>query len=194
MSQFSDDESVKSGLTEFLVYRLVNPATDCEYAYLAAPRDGSALLCLGSETLCFEMHMPAEEERWLREDFAPTGEVITLDFVGLRYLLDLTFAGGVEFGIVIFDEELKLLSIEFSLSAQQHAEDGPEYLVREGDTFERLYREQQDRRTRVSTAEATLLQACAAMFRALAAEKPHLLAALPPPRFRELGKKQPLLM
>lgn len=193
MSQFLIDESVKSGLTEFRVYRLVNPATDCEYAYLAAPRDGSALLCLGSETLCFEMDMPAEEERWLREDFSPTDEVITLDFVGLRYLLDLTFAGGVEFGIVSFDEELKLLSIALSLNAQQHAEDGPEYLIGEDDTFERFYREQ-DQRTRVGTAEATLLKACAAMFRALAAEKPHLLSALPPPRFRELGKKLPLLM
>lgn len=193
MGQFSNDESVKYGLTTFQVYRLANPATDCEYAYLAAPRDGSALLCLGSETLCFDMHMPAEEESWLRDDFAPTDEVITLDFAGLRYLLDLTFTGGVEFGIVLFDEELKLLSIEFSLTAQQHAEDGPEYLVLAGDRFERLYREQ-DLRVRVSDAEATLLKACAAMFRTLAADKPHLLAALPPPRFRELGKKLPLLM
>ncbi|MFO0572826.1 MAG: hypothetical protein U1A78_02410 [Polyangia bacterium] len=178
---------------EFQVYRLVNPATDCEYSYLAVPADGSALLSLGSETLCFDMQLPPEEERWLRDDFAPTDEVITLDFAGLRYLLDLTFAGGVAFGIVLFDEQLKLRSIELSLEAQEQAEEGPEYLVRDDDTFERLYREQ-DRRVRVSPAEATLLNACAAMFRTLAAEKPHLLLALPPPRFRELGKKLPLLM
>ena len=193
MGQFSKDESANHGLTTFQVYRLVDPASDCEYAYLAAPADGSALLCLGSETLCFEMQLPPEEARWLHDDFAPTDELITLDFAGLRCLLDLTFHGGVDFGIALFDEQLKLLSIELSLKAQLRAEDGPEYLVRDDGTFERLYREEHQR-TRVSASEATLLQACAAMLRTLAVEKPHLLQALPPPRFRELGKRQTLLM
>jgi hypothetical protein len=193
MSQLPPDEiaSAESPLTEFRVYRLVNPATDCEYAYLAATTDRSALLSLGHATLCFEMPLPSEAEIWLTEHFAPTEEVIRLDFTGLRYLLDLTFPSGVEFGFVLFDDVLKLTSIELSLVGQARAEASPEYLLRTDGTFERLDREK-DQRRRISAAEEVLLQACAASFTAIATENPHLLRALPPPRFRELGRKPSL--
>lgn len=188
MAQRTPDEAepAASPLIELRVHRAVNPGTDCEYAYLVTPPDRSVLLSLGSHSLSLDLGMPRGGEEWLREDYALTDEIVVLDLAGLRYLLDLTFPGGVEFLLAHFDERLQLLGIELSLTTQRRAEDGPEYLVRADGRFERLFREP-DRRCPVSAAEQALLGAWASALTSLAAEKPHLVGALPTPRFRSLG-------
>lgn len=191
------DERVSAAgpLNEFRVYRAENAATDCEYGYLAPSVDHAVLLCLGSSSLCIELDPPRETTIWLRDDYVPTEEAIVFDLAGLLYLFDLTYAGGLEFLLADFDEQLKLSSLCLTLRAQKFAEDGPEYLVRPDGTFVRLYRET-DERCPVSPAEEALLRACAALFNDIALEKPHLISALPPPRFRPFSQqaKPPLSM
>jgi hypothetical protein len=178
-------ETAAGPLTGLRVHLADNPATDCEYAHLLVPEDRSVLLSLGSHELSLDLELPGEAEVWLREDYVPTEEVVELDLGGLRYLLDLTYPGGVLFVLAHFDEELKLLGIELSLRTQQHAEDGPEYLLRSDGSFERLYRETNQRRP-AGAAEDVLLKALASAFSTLAAERPHLIGALPTPRYRAL--------
>ncbi|MFO0572820.1 MAG: hypothetical protein U1A78_02380 [Polyangia bacterium] len=173
-------------LAELRVHRVQNPGTDCEYAYLVTPADRSVLLSLGSYSLSLEFKMPRSGEDWLTEDYEPTDELVTIDLAGLRYLLDLTFPGGVEFVLAQYEEDLSVSCIELSLTTQKRAEDGPEYVRRPDGAFERLYREP-DRRRPISTNEEILLKAWATVFTTLATEKPHLIGALPTPRFRRLG-------
>lgn len=180
------DETALGPLTELRVHRVQNPGTDCEYAYLVTPADRSVLLSIGSYSLSLEFKMPRSGEDWLTEDYEPTDEVVTIDLAGLRYLLDLTFPGGVEFVLAQYEDDLRVSCIELSLTTQKRAEDGPEYLLRKDGAFERLFRET-DRRCPVSPAEEVLLKAWAATFTTLATEKPHLVGALPTPRFRRLG-------
>jgi hypothetical protein len=180
------DEIASSPFAELRVHRAANPGTDCEYAYLVTPADHSVLLSLGSYSLSLDLKMPGAGEDWLAEDYEPTDEIVTIDLAGLRYLLDLTFPGGVEFVLAHYDEQLRVTGIELSLMTQERAEDGPEYRVRDDGGFERLFRER-NVRCPVSPSEEALLKAWAAAFTTLAAEKPHLVGALPTPRFRRLG-------
>lgn len=171
--------------TALQIYRLRYPGSDCEYPFLAAPRDRSVLLSLGDHGLCFEFALPPETERWLSEDFTPTGEIVPLDLLSLRYVLDRTYSGGIDFGILHFDDGLRLLNIELSPCARDMVDEGPEYQVRAFGDYERVLRDSEQRRS-VTLAERAVLDVCCATFAPLTASMPHLLAT-PPPRYWQLS-------
>lgn len=164
------------------IYRAVNPATECEYPFLAVPSDLSMLLSLGEFGLCFEFVLPPELERWLAEDFAPTEDRFTLDLTSLRYVLERTYRSGVEFGILHFDEELRVQNVELSLCERGMEDEGPEFLVRAFGDYERVVRETDQRRP-VSLQERALLDVCCSTFAPLASLAPQLLATPLPPRY-----------
>lgn len=49
---------------EFFVYRCSNPATECEYEYLAINYERSIFLSLGAHSVCFDFDITEEVERW----------------------------------------------------------------------------------------------------------------------------------
>lgn len=164
------------------IYRAVNPATECDYPFLAVPADLSMLLSLGEFGLCFEFVLPPQLEHWLAEDFALTDECFTLDLTSLRYVLDRTYRGGVEFGILHFDEELRVQSVELSLCDRGLEDEGPEFQVRAFGDYERVVRETDQRRP-VTLHERALLDVCCSTFAPLASLAPQLLATPLPPRY-----------
>lgn len=170
--------------TALRIYRVLNPATDCEYPFLAAPLDRSMLLSLGDHGLLFEFTLPPETERWLAEDFIPIGETVALDLTSLRYVLDRTFRGGVEFGIMHFDDAMRPISVELSLCVRDLDDEGPEFQVHCFGEYERILRDS-DKRRMVTLAERAALDVCCATFAPLAAAMPHRLAA-PQPRYWQL--------
>ncbi|MFO0572818.1 MAG: hypothetical protein U1A78_02370 [Polyangia bacterium] len=178
---------------------MLNPATDCEYPFLAAPLDRSMLLSLGDHGLLFEFALPPETERWLAEDFIPilegSGDTVALDLTSLRYVLDRTFRGGVEFGIMHFDDAMRPISVELSPCVRDLDDEGPEFQVHCFGEYERILRDadrpdigrrEGDRRRMVTLAERAALDICCATFAPLAAAMPHRLAA-PPPRYWQLA-------
>lgn len=180
------DETVFPSLqTTLRVYRVLNPATDCEYPFLATPADRSMLLSMGDHGLLFEFALPRETERWLAEDFTPIGDTVALDLTSLRYVLDRTFRGGVEFGILHFDDAMRLINVELSPCMRDLDDEGPEYQVRCFGEYERVLRDGDPRRP-VTLAERAALDVCCATFAPLAAAMPHRLAA-PAPRYWQLA-------
>jgi hypothetical protein len=127
--------------TALQLYRVLNPGTDCEYPFLAAPTDRSVLLSLGDHGLLFEFVLPPETERWLGEDFIPIGDTVALDLTSLRYVLDRTFRGGVEFGIMHFDDRMRPISVELSLCGRDLDDEGPEFQVHCFGEYERIIRD-----------------------------------------------------
>lgn len=168
---------------EFFVYRCSNPATECEYAYLAINYERSIVLSLGAHSVCFDFDVTAEFERWLSHDYSPTGERINLDITGVQGLIVQAFPGGADFGIVRFADELAISRVEMSLWAQKMAEDGPEYIVRAPGSYERWYREY-DITAALTPEERAMITGICATFEPLTSTVAHLLTAPVTPRFQ----------
>ncbi len=181
---------LRASVLELRVHRWVNPETDCEYPFLAAPDDRSVLISLGNHSLCCDFELLPETERWLSQDFQPTGEHLSIDLSSVRYLLDHTFPGGVQFGLVKFDPELAIVELQLSPCRQDAVTPGPEYVVHELGKYERWYREA-DRHTAVTMTERAMLDVCCSTFEAFASDARHLLTEPPPPRFRRPPDSDP---
>jgi hypothetical protein len=183
--------------TSLRIYRAINPATDCDYPFLAIPSDLSMLLSLGEHGLCFEFVLPPELERWLAEDFARTDERFSLDLTSLRYVLERTYRSGVEFGILHFDEQLHVQSVELSLCSRDVEDEGLEFQVRAFGDYERILRDstpraweaaEEEQRRPVSLSERALLDVCCSTFAPLARLAPQVLSAPLPQRYWQLGR------
>lgn len=169
--------------TSFFLYRWSNPATTSDYPFLAVAEDQSALLSLGNYGVGFDWGIPDEAVEWLARDFTPTGESLACDLETVRYLLDTTFAGGTEFGLVTFDEELNLSGVQLSLSAQVTADQGPEYVVNSLGSYQRFHRED-EKLGPVALYEHAMLDVCVSTFAELARQCADKVSELPPPRYR----------
>lgn len=169
--------------TTFTLYRWTNPRTTSDYPFIAVAEDRSVLLLLGNYGLCFEWRLSDDAADWLSRDFAPTDEVLVCDLSLVKHVLDRIYAGGVEFGLVGFDTELKPNRVEFSLMAQNEADAGPEYRVEELGSYERLYRDP-DEAIPVTTTERALLDVCVSTFTELASKYATKLTEPPPPQYR----------
>ncbi len=108
---------------------------------------------------------------------------MSCDFSSVRYLLDATFAGGIEFGLLSFTSELKPDRLQLSLSRQEAADEGPEYLISELGDYLRFYRDAV-KVTPVSAAEHAMLDVCVSTFADLIAAHKDLISEPPPPRYR----------
>ena len=117
--------------TAFTLYRWSNPNTTAVYPFLALATDRSALLSFGDHDIGFDLRLAAETAHWLAHDFEQTGEGLLLEISTVRYLLDTTFAGGAEFGLLTFDEQLGPCRLQLSLRKQAEADEGPEYVIQQ---------------------------------------------------------------
>jgi len=169
--------------TALTLYRWINPNARCDNPFLAVAEDCSVLLGLGDHRLSFEWSVSVEAVSWLAQDFMPTGEQLSCDLSTLRYVIDTIFLGGVECGILSFDEGLKPCRLELALTAQTKADAGPEYLIEGVGSYQRRYRASQEV-VPVSPAERAMLELCVATFADLENQYRALLAAPPPPRYR----------
>lgn len=176
--------------TAFTLYHWSNPHTTAVYPFLALATDRSALLSFGDQDIGFDLRLSAEAAHWLAHDFERTGEGLILELSTVRYLLEATFAGGVEFGLLSFDEQLGPSRLQLSLRQQAEADEGPEYLIQRLGCYQRLYRDL-DSVGPVTPAERAMLDVCIATFTELAAQCARLVLAPPPPRYRSrAGKKR----
>lgn len=143
------------------VYRWVNPQTDCPYPFFAATRDRSTSLLIGNFEVCFELVPSGETRRWM-PDFAATGVRLSVDLAGICALAESVCAGGVDCGIVLFDNALRVFGLRLVL-----VDEGGEveYVVH---SFGRYERRERDARYRVSAAETALLHVCCTMGASLA--------------------------
>jgi hypothetical protein len=177
-------------LTSFTVYHWTNPATTADYPFLAVAEDRSAVLSLGNFGVGFDWGVPEEAAAWLEHDFAPTGESLVVDISTVHHLLDLTFACGTEFGLVTFDDELSLSGLQLSLSPPAASAEGPEYLIKGFGSYERFYRNPDQRRP-VALVERAMLDVCVATFAEFAGRCATTVTALPPPRYRVVSATMP---
>ncbi len=177
-------------LTSLALYRFTNPETTCEYPYLAVSEDHSVCLLLGNYSLSFEWGLSEHVAEWLVHDFERTGESLSSDFSTMRELCDRVF-GGVKFGLVFFDAELKPNRLLLSLVAQAQAEDGPEYFIGAAGSYQRANRET-NQVGPVAPAERAILDVCTATFTGLVAQYPQHMKEPPPPRYRSPSSRQPL--
>lgn len=166
----------------FELYRWTNKKTTCDYPFLALAADRSALLAIGNWGLSFEWGVTGEAAEWLRRDFGPTGESLSLDIATVRLLLDSIFTGGSEFGLVTFDRELRPNRLQLSLQTQEGAEEGPEYLLHELGRYERVHREA-GQVAAVGLPERAMLDVFVSTFTALGKRHAALLTEPPPPRY-----------
>lgn len=178
-------------LTSFTLYRWTNPETTCDYPFLAVAEDRSALLLLGNYGLSFEWRISDEALHWLAHDFAPTDEVITCDLLTIRHVLDSIYAGGIEFGLIRFDAQLKPNRLELSLTAQTEADEGPEYRIEGLGSYERLYREDEEVEP-VTATERAMLDVCVSTFAELASQHAAKLSTPPPPRYHSCAPSGPI--
>lgn len=177
--------------TAFTLYRWSNPNTTAVYPFLALATDQSALLSLGEHDIGFDLRLAAETARWLAHDFERTGEGLLLELSTVRYLLEATFAGGAEFGLLSFDEQLGPSRLQLSLRKQAEADGGPEYVIQRLGRYQRLYRDP-DTLGPVAPSERAMLDVCTASFTDLAVRCARLVREPPPPRYRSrAGKKLP---
>ncbi len=176
--------------TLFDVHHWIFPATTCDYPVLAVAQDRSALLALGDYTLSFDWGIPDEAQPWLAQDFAPLGQTLHCDLSSLAAVLQATFAGGAEFGLVRFDDELRPVHLELGLAAQREAEAGAEYLIHALGSYRRLDLTS-ERLILVSRAEQAMLDVGVATFVELATEYGELLRQPLPPRYRSPGRLPP---
>ena len=174
--------------TVFDVHQWVMPATTCDYPVLAVAQDQSAVLSLGDYSLAFDWGIPEEAEPWLKDDFARTEQTLQCDISTMRALLASTFAGGVEFGTLTFDEDLRPTGIQFALANQEEAEAVAEYRIQGAGNYLRYYREP-ERLVPVTAAERIMLDVCVATFTEIAARHAILVRQPPPPRYRGGGAK-----
>jgi hypothetical protein len=170
--------------TEFTVYRWENPETTSDFPFLAVAIDQSAVLSLGNYRVGFDWGIPEEVAGWLAQDFLPTPERITLDLQTLRYLLDSTFPGGSEFGVVAYDNNLSPIGLQLSLANPTFEAEGPEYVMQGFGSYQRFFRET-EKHGPVSLAERAMLDVCVATFAELAAQCTAQLAEDPPPRYAD---------
>lgn len=180
--------SPTSALTSFVLYRWRNPLTTAVYPFLAVSTDASALLSFGDYDIGFDLGIAAESAHWLAHDFQRTGEGLLLALSPVRYLLEATFVGGAEFGLLTFNENLGPSRLQLSLCQQAEAADGPEYVIKRLGHYQRLFRET-DTVVPVAPSEHAMLDVCIATFTELAARCSKLVLAPPPPRYR-LGAKK----
>ena len=168
--------------TTFAVYRWCNAATTSDYPYLAVADDRSAVLALGNYGVCFDWGIPDEAAGWLANDFQPTGEQLTFDLGTMRYLMDATFAGGTEFGLVTFDPQLGPCGLQLSLALPNGGDEGPEYVMQGFGSYQRYYRDPEQTGP-VALAERAMLDVCVSTFAELAGQCEALLIEPPPPRY-----------
>lgn len=172
----------------FIVHRWNNPQTTSDYPFLALAADCSTLLSIGNYGLGFDWELPDEAQLWLEDDFAPTGEVFDLDLSPIRHLLDATYVGGADFGIVNFDHALRPIGLELSLAEQGEADMGAEYVIHRLGYYQRFYREAA-RHSPVSPAERALLDTfCDSSLAYLTVECGTKITAPPPPRYRKTSR------
>jgi hypothetical protein len=179
-----------SSLSSLTLYRWSNPETTCDYPYLALAEDHSVCLWLGNYRLSFEWGLSDQVAAWLAFDFTRTDGALVGDFATLRHLCDSIF-GGVTFGVVSFDAELKPDRVQLSLEKQVKAEDGPEYLVWTVGNYQRINRET-NRVMPVAPPERAVLDVCTSTFAELAAQRPEIFKESPPPHYRSPSSRQPL--
>ena len=177
-------------LTPFMLYRWSNPNTTAVYPFLAISADKSALLSFGDHDIGFDLAIAADAAHWLAHDFERTGEGLLLELSTVRYLLDATFAGGAEFGLLSFDEQLGPNRLQLSLRKQAEADEGPEYMIQRLGRYQRLHRDT-DTVGPVAPAERAMLDVCIATFTELAARCARLVVEPPPPRYRPGATKLP---
>ena len=175
--------SPSSALTSFALYRWSNPLTTAVYPFLAVSTDESALLSFGDHDIGFDLGLSAESVYWLAHDFQRTGEGLLLELPMVRYLLEATFVGGAEFGLLSFDEQLGPSRLQLSLRKQAEADEGPEYVIKRLGRYQRLFRET-DTVGPVAPTERAMLDVCIATFTELAARCTRLVIEPPPPRYR----------
>ncbi len=180
--------SPTSALTSFALYRWSNPLTTAVYPFLAVSTDASALLSFGDHDIGFDLGVPTESAHWLAHDFQRTGEGLLLELPMVRYLLEATFVGGAEFGLLSFDEQLGPSRLQLSLRKQAAAEEGPEYVIERLGQYQRLFRET-DTVGPVAPTERAMLDVCIATFTELASRCARLVLEPPPPRYRPGAKK-----
>lgn len=180
-----------SALTSFVLYRWANPATTSDYPFLAVAEDRSAVLSLGNYGVGFDWGIPDEAAAWLAHDFAPTGDRLVLDLATVQYLLDTTFVGGTEFGLMTFDRRLTPNGLQLSLAAQSAAGEGPEYLIQGYGSYQRFYREE-ELVGPVVLGERAMLDVCVSTFAELAAQCARNVTEPPPPRYRPSGPRKPV--
>jgi hypothetical protein len=168
--------------TSFAVYRWANAETTSDYPFLAVAEDRSAVLSLGNYGVCFDWGIPDEAAHYLAHDFQPTGESLTVDLGMVRYLLDSTFAGGTEFGLVTFDSQLGPSGLQLSLAAPTEGDEGPEYVMQGFGSYLRFYRDPEQTGP-VALAERAMLDVCVSTFAELAVQCAAQLTAPPPPRY-----------
>jgi hypothetical protein len=168
--------------TLFDVHRWIVSATTCDYPLLAVAQDRSAMLSLGDYSLSFDCGIPDEAQPWLAHEFAPMGETVHLDLSTVRTVVAATFPGGAEFGIVRFDDDLRIVQLELGLAAQEEAEMSAEYVILGPGRYCRQWRDP-DRLLPVSFTERTMLDVCVATFTELATQHGALLRLPLPPRF-----------
>ena len=169
--------------TAFTLYHWSNPHTTAVYPFLALATDRSALLSFGDQDIGFDLRLSAEAAHWLAHDFERTGEGLILELSTVRYLLEATFAGGVEFGLLSFDEQLGPSRLQLSLRQQAEADDGPEYVIKRLGCYQRLFREAGTVGL-VAAWERAMLDVCIATFTELAARCSRLVLEPPLPRYR----------
>ena len=180
--------SPTSALTSFTLYQWSNPLTTAVYPFLAVSTDESALLSFGDQDIGFDLGLADDSAHWLVHDFKSTGEGLLLELPMVRYLLDATFIGGAEFGVLSFNEQLGPSRLQLSLRQQSEADQGPEYLIKRLGRYQRLFRET-DTVGPVTPTERAMLDVCIATFTELAARCARLVLAPPPPRYRPGAKK-----
>ena len=186
--------SVPSALTSFAMYRWANPTTTSDYPFLAVAEDRSAVLSIGNYGVGFDWGIPDEAAAWLAQDFAPTGERIVLDLATVQYLLDTTFVGGTEFGLMTFDRRLTPNGLQLSLAANRSvatAGEGPEYLIQGFGSYQRFYREE-ELVGPVVLSERAMLDVCVSTFAELAAQCARNVTEPPPPRYHPSGPRKPV--
>jgi hypothetical protein len=179
-----------STLTSFFLYRWENPATTADYPFLAVAADRSAVLSLGNYGVGFDWGVPDEAAAWLAADFGPTGDRLDLDLATVQYLLDTTFVGGTEFGLMTFDRRLTPNGLQLSLADQEATDQGPEYLIQGFGSYQRFYREREAVGP-VVLSERAMLDVCVSTFAELAAQCGRRIAEPPPPRYRPSGPRKP---
>lgn len=175
--------------TPFRLYRWSNPDTTAVYPFLALAADQSAVLSFGDQDIGFDLRLAAETAHWLAHDFEQTGEGLLLEISTVRYLLDTTFAGGAEFGLLTFDEQLGPCRLQLSLHEQAEADEGPEYVIQRMGRYQRLDRDAETLGP-VALWERAMLDVCVATFTDLAARCARLVLEPPPPRYRPHAAKK----
>lgn len=92
----------------FTLYNWSNPHMTAVDSFLARATGRSALLSFGDNDIGFDLRLSAEAAHWLAPEFERTSQGLILKISTVRYLLEATFAGGVECGLLSFDEQLAL--------------------------------------------------------------------------------------